>query len=385
MPLSSVTILASVHPLAREQVIVHARLQRPELAVLQHELVTLPDDGCVHRVVRSPEGDTEHAIPVDAGRCLSCLVRDDTLAALDELGPIPVLLVLPACVEPAMIALALHETGTVRVDTLVTVVDIDAMEDELWASRALGGGDPRRVAEVLGRQLEHADIVLHATADARAAALLRALTPTARPLPLDVDVAAWLGAGHHDPQRLHRWTATAVPRPHTPFRHDVVATAVWSRRRPLHPQRFLDACEDGTFEGVVRASGHLWIATRPRTVLEIEVTGQSYEVAAVDAWLVALPRWDRAGKDRRDVANRRWHPYWGDRASDLVLTCVERDADEVLGVLDACLLTDGELAEGEEGWLAWPDPFAAWFGDEADLLAPDPNAPDPNAPDEERS
>ena len=380
MPTPSVTILSSLHPLAREAAVTRARLHRPDVVVLHHELGTLPGDGSVHRVERSATGETDTSIPVTWGCCLSCLLREDTLAALRALDAIPVLLVLPTCVEPAMVARVLHEHSVVHLDAIVTVVDPAALEADLWSHRSLGADDPsapgddeRSVAEVLGRQLQHADIVLHPPASDRTIALLDALAPAARRVPADAEVARWIGSARHDAERLERSLAIAVPCPRVHVDRHGVTTATWSRRRPLHPQRFLDTCEDGSLADVIRATGHLWVATRPSTVLEAEMTGGSYELAAVDAWLAAVPVWDRVEGSRREAASTRWHPYWGDRAQDLELVCVERDTREVIAALDACLLTDHELSEGEDGWTSWPDPFASWFGDEAELLTPTPD------------
>ena len=377
MPMPSVTILSSLHPLVREAAVTRVRRQRPDVVVLRHELGTLPTDGSVHRVERSATGETDVPIPVTEGCCLSCLLRDDTLAALRGLHDLPVLLVLPTCVEPAMVARVLYEQRAAHIDAVVTVVDPDALEGDLWSNRSLAAddasapsADERSVAEVLGRQLQHADIVLHPAGTDRAIALLDALAPTARRVPADAEVARWFGSSCHDADRLARMLATAVPRPHRHLARHGVATATWSRRRPLHPQRFLDACEDGTFADVIRATGYLWVATRPNTVLEAELSGGSYELAAVDAWLMAVPGWDRVEDSRREVASTRWHPYWGDRAQDLELVCTGRDIGDAIAALDACLLSDHELSEGEDGWTSWHDPFTSWFGDEAELLTP---------------
>lgn len=375
MSTPSVTILSSLHPLVREAVVTQVCLQRPDVVVLRHELGTLPVDGCVHRIERCATGESDRSLPVDDGCCLSCLLRDDTLAALAALGAVPVLLVLPACVEPAMLAQVLNQEQVGHVDAVVAAVDPTELASDLWSHRPLDAmdpatpaGDDRCVAALLGRQLQYADVVLHPRADGREGALLDALAPAAARHESDIEVAVWLGTSCHDPERLERAMATAVPRPHRQLTRHGVSSATWSRRRPLHPQRFLDACEDGTFRDVVRANGHVWVATRPGTVLEVEMSGGTYELAAVDAWLVAAPLWERAGVARRRVADERWHPYWGDRAQDLQFVCVEQDTDDVVAALDACLLTDHELAEGEDGWTSWHDPFAPWFGDEAELL-----------------
>ena len=56
-----------------------------------------------------------------------------------------------------------------------------------------------------------------------------------------------------------------------------------------------------------------------------------------------------------------WHEEHGDRQSELV--CIGQDLDHtaVAEALNACLLTEAEMAGGAEVWAAFSDPFAeAW-------------------------
>jgi hypothetical protein len=39
------------------------------------------------------------------------------------------------------------------------------------------------------------------------------------------------------------------------------------------------------------------------------------------------------------------------------------DEDALRARLDACLLTDEEMAQGPAAWLRFPDPFPAWGGE----------------------
>lgn len=371
------TLLASVHPLVREAVVSGVRAQRPEVVVLRHELTTIEVDGSVHRTVDDGDRCEDTMLPVGSSCCLSCLLRDDTLEVLSGLGDRQVLVVLPPHVEPAMAAALLADAGVAEIDAIVVALDPARLEGDLRSDRplsAIGGqdepdhGDPRTIAEVLVRGLEHADVVVHAPSTLRVTALVDALAPHAYRVPPDGASALWLGAGRHDANRLDAALEVTISRPVRTTQHAGVSSLRWDRRRPLHPGRFLDALDDGTFDDVVRAVGVVWVATRPGTVLGLEVAGGCCELAAIDAWLAAVPDEQRIAKVRRDDARARWHRRFGDRHQSLVLTCVDRDVQELVAVLDRCLLTDDELAEGEPAWATWPDPFAAWLGDERDLL-----------------
>lgn len=214
-------------------------------------------------------------------------------------------------------------------DTATAAVEARHLESTLVSHAPLTdlqdiGDDRRSIAEVLARHLEHADVVVHSPADARAAALLAALSPAAHHIRSTSPTTTWLGTGAHDHDRLVAQLQAGVPR-------GAAATEV---------------------------AGSLWVATRPGTVFELEITGGSYELGAVDAWLAAVPGWDHADPHRRRQAERRWHPYYGDRAQDLVVTCADGDPASLLELLDSCPLTDAELAEGEDTWTGWVDPFS---------------------------
>jgi hypothetical protein len=55
------------------------------------------------------------------------------------------------------------------------------------------------------------------------------------------------------------------------------------------------------------------------------------------------------------------YPYYGDRHHHLVFIGLDLDPVELHRMLAACLLSDAELADGEEGWRDYPDPFAGCF------------------------
>ena len=384
MPSPTVTLLASLDPLLRERAIGSARTQDRGLVVVRHELTTLQIDGHVHRRVDDGERSEDTELPIEAGCCLSCLLRDDTLSMLEHLDGRRVLLVLPPAVEPASVAIALHEHGAAHLASIATAVDSGAIAARLESDAPLAsiedlGDDPRSVGEVLARQLEHSDVVLHAGGDQRATALTDALSGQ-QPQRL-VDDPTWLTAGRHDPEAFIGRLQAGMPTCRGEIHAHGVDQRRWHRRRPLHPERLLETLEAGRLDGLVRARGWLWVATRPGTVLELDAVGPSFELAAVDAWLDAVGDHSHAHPTRREIATGRWDPYYGDRVQDLALTVLDGDLDEIIRRLDSCLLTDAELAQGREVWRSWPDPMALWLGDEDDLLATNPLLSDPLSSD----
>lgn len=376
LPPLPVTILASAYPLEREVALGRVRDERPGTALVRHELGQLASHGVLHRAVDGPAAH-ELTVPVDASCCLSCLLRDDTLAALARLrdgGVDDAVLVLPATVDPALVASALHDADHVEVRAVVAAVAVQALEPDLddpspCPLDALPGDDaPITRGELIVQAVRHADVVLLAEGEDRAATLVAALAPSAAILSTTGPTAGWVAVVRHDPAALSTDTAVGVPRPVRTLELHGVSSGRWVARRPLHAQRLADAIESGELEGLIHATGHVWVASRPATILELEVVTSSYEIAAAGVWLDAIddqPVHPMRARHARRVA----HPYWGDRTQDLALTSLDRPLAALVAVLDGCLVTDLELAAGEDGWRQLPDPFGG-LGDEADHLAP---------------
>jgi G3E family GTPase len=148
-----------------------------------------------------------------------------------------------------------------------------------------------------------------------------------------------------------------------------IETLVWRARRPFHPQRLHDAL--GEIVGpTVRSRGHLWLASRPSTLLVWDTVADALSIAPASRWLVDAPddAWKVVSPLRRTLASMNWDPYYGDREHALSFTGIDMVPEDLTRVLESCLLTDEELALGEPAWREWPDPFTPYLGDEADFL-----------------
>lgn len=67
---------------------------------------------------------------------------------------------------------------------------------------------------------------------------------------------------------------------------------------------------------------------------------------------------DGAERFRLDsLALLTWHSEYGDRGSMLAFTARDLDAPGIESALQACALTDAELALGLEHWATQPDPL----------------------------
>ncbi|MGV9572345.1 GTP-binding protein, partial [Streptomyces nigra] len=139
-----------------------------------------------------------------------------------------------------------------------------------------------------------------------------------------------------------------------------VATFVWHRARPFHPERLYQALEDLCC-AAARSRGRFWLADRPDTLLAWDCAGGALCVESTGPWLAALPdaAWEMVPPVRRAAAALDWHDEHGDRCQHLVFTSPGLDRDNIEQLLDSCLLTDTEYAAGPEVWKHLPRAFDA--------------------------
>ncbi|GAB7046056.1 CobW family GTP-binding protein [Catenuloplanes indicus] len=360
----SLTVLSGFWPEAVREVAGTLLARDPSRLVVRHEI----HEDHVRRTVRSAAGLLEDVRVDSVHACVSCTLRDDvlpTVARLAETHPGHDLVVhLPELAEPEMLADAWPES--VRVDSYVTVVDGEHLLDALGTDEdlaALGlADDERTLADLVVRQIEYADtLVLHGDADVQVRALLYRLAPwAARELPAGVRTY------RHRPETpavLARGLEGFALGVHEPAPEWDVVSAVFRARRPFHPGRLHDALDEIN-ESVLRSRGHFWLASQPDTVLAWEFAGGSLGLGSLGRWLAAVPDadWDLVSDQRRLAAAMDWDPYYGDRHHYLVFIGLELDAAALHRRLTACLLTDAELADGEDGWRRLPDPLAGAFG-----------------------
>jgi G3E family GTPase len=375
-------------------------LRPPRGVLVAHDLRGL-GEGVVHRRVVEDGGEHEAILtPVSGdpdgplGRdLLADLARDPRVAHL-------VLLLDPGA-EPATVLAALHAhlAGAIEVRGVVGVLDAatwldDASGDATLAEhgRALSVDDDRTVARLAVEQTELADVLVVTGRcptpwdRVRLEAVLDRLAPRAARLTVaDVlggapelarevgdEVRTWLA----DPTRGPR---TPPDGPHAPLlrgeppltRDAGVSLLHVGHRRPFHPER-LHAAADVLLHGTVRARGRVWVASQPDRVLWLESAGGALEVRGAGRWLAADPAgWDDAGDERRAAAALRWDDRFGDREQQLVVLVHDADPADIVEALDAALLTDAELARGEDAWRRFADPFADRHVDPCDALDDD--------------
>ncbi len=334
--------------------------------------------------------------------CICCTLRDDLLREVSRLArenrfdylliestgisePLPVAQTFTFEDEEGRSLAALS-----RLDTMVTVVDastfLDHFESELDLadfSMAAGEGDDRSIADLLTDQVEFADVILLNKCDlapeariGKTEATIRALNPKARivrttnaNLPLaevmstrrfDVEAAASSPA----------WLAE-LGNVHTPETEEYgIGSFVYRARRPFHPQRLYDMISGG-FLRTVRSKGFCWLASKHEFAGLWQQAGGSFRLEPMGRWWAAVPksRWpggiDGSGDDgateTRAWIEKNWQEPWGDRRQEIVMIGVNLNRDQQTLLLNACLLTDEEMARGPQAWKQLQDPFPDWL------------------------
>ncbi|MGW6455162.1 CobW family GTP-binding protein [Streptomyces sp. NPDC055078] len=368
-----VAIVGGLHADARAEVVSRLLSAVPGSVALHHDLSTAAT-GTVRRLVRDRSGELSRGETPLVNDCACCALREDLVPELRRLageGPTRLAVVeLWDSVEPKAMAeiIAAYGGDGLRLTGVMTAVDPALVlpclangDDLAAAGLAAAATDRRTVADTWARQLEYAPVlavVENEAADDEDRALLAQLHPTAR------QVAAGSGelvrlafAGFDVDSAADAQHPACALLPHEADEAGV-ATFVWRRRRPFHPERLYRALED-LCRAAVRSRGRFWLADRPDTLLAWDAAGGALCVEDTGPWLASLPdaAWESVPPVQRVAASLDWHPEHGDCCQHLVFTSPGLDRDGLEQLLDSCLLTDPEYAGGRAAWRSLPPAF----------------------------
>jgi G3E family GTPase len=146
------------------------------------------------------------------------------------------------------------------------------------------------------------------------------------------------------------------------FRSAVVDRApTWSyaRKRPFHPAR-LDEFLANLPETVIRATGLVWIATKPEDAYRINYIAPAFLMMSPDEpWLAGADPFDVAYAFQQDPSLREvWDAKWGDRRNEIAFVGDGLPVKDLEAALDRCLLSDIEM---RKDWSKFEDPLAEWI------------------------
>lgn len=324
--------------------------------------------------------------------CICCTLRGDLLDEVRKLaaeGRFDYLLIESTGIaEPLPVAATFDfrdEDGcslsdVSRLDTMVTVVDAinltkDFSSHDFIADRgeSLGEEDERTLVDLLTDQMEFADvIVLNKVTEAgperldQARKIVRALNPDARLIETNfsrVDADEIFDTGLFDFDRAHMHPMWAKElygfENHTPETEEYgISSFVYRARRPFHPKK-IHAVLNGDLPGVIRAKGHLWIASRPNWAVEFSLAGAISSVKPLGGWWASVPqdRWPSHPEALAEM-EKNWVEPWGDRRQELVFIGSGMDRAAITAALDAALVEAVDFTP--QAWTKLPDPFPQW-------------------------
>jgi G3E family GTPase len=260
-------------------------------------------------------------------------------------------------------------SSVARLDTMVTVVDaanflsyIESQEDLASRGLSAGEGDDRTLVDLIIDQVEFANVILLNKTDLVAAkqlevieALIKKLNPDARLLRTCFsEIPVWeilnTKLFNFDKASQSPGWAKELAGEHTPETEEYgISSFVYRRGRPFHPQRFAD-CIKGDWPGVVRSKGFFWLASRPRLAGSWSQAGGSCRTEPAGFWVAHDHRGGLTTSQTASVRGKQ----------ELVMIGVGMNRDILTSMLDSCLLTDAELAQGEATWMTYLDPFSPW-------------------------
>ncbi|WP_406422507.1 GTP-binding protein [Streptomyces sp. NBC_00873] len=372
-PRLPVVIVGGLHSDARKEVVDRLLRTVPGSVALHHDLASAAE-GTLRRLVRDASGQLSYGDAPLVNDCACCALREDLVPELERLaagGTTRLAIVeLWDSVEPKAMAevVVAHGGDALHLTNVMTAVDPALVlpylangDDLAEAGLAAAATDQRTVGDTWARQLEYAPVLAlvdSEDADDEDRALLTQLHPTARQVPAGSGELAQLAFAGFDVE-----SAAAAQHPACallPQDADEagVATLVWHRRRPFHPERLYQALEDLCCSAA-RSRGRFWLADRPDTLLAWDAAGGALCVENAGPWLASLPdaAWDMVPPMRRAAAALDWHPEHGDCCQHLVFTSPGLDRDGLAQLLESCLLTDDEYAAGPEAWKHLPAAF----------------------------
>jgi G3E family GTPase len=334
------------------------------IGCLVNDVASLDVDGAA-----AAAASNEALVVTMSNGCACCTARDGLVDGVRRLRRAAdfdhIVVEATGVAEPAAMRDALAACG--GLDTLVTVVDASVFAKGLWATgarvlerRDLGldgltsvydvlssAGLWRGVADLLAEQVECADIILLNKVDAAsdgdvhdAERICRALNPDATvrrvtrcDVPLKEVLGAMGGTGAAAAVGAVGGAAFFAPTLARPPRLDA-ATHVYERDRPFSPERFGRAVEAGALRAAYRSKGSLWLASAAdRAYAWSQAGGASGASPACGIW-AAAPRTQVAFVGAPGI-----------------------DFGTIDDALDACLLTDRELAlyeltpdDEQRGW-----------------------------------
>jgi len=395
-----VTVLSGFLGAGKTTLLNHVLHNREGLrvAVIVNDMSEVNIDAALVRGGEATLSRTEEKLIEMTNGCICCTLRDDLLIEVGRLAKEDrfdyLLIESTGISEPLPVAATFvfeDEDGHAlsdfaRLDTMVSVVDGRAFFDDVMSTdmlrdrgESMGQEDERTLADLLMDQVEFADVLVINKTDLLSADEIDALRAFLSSMNREAEVIVAefgrvpldrvLNTGRFDfdrasaaPGWMHEMEGNHVPE----TEEYGISSVTFNARKPVHPERFWNFLQE-PWDGVLRAKGFFWLATRMETVGSLSQAGVMREHGPMGSWwATGVEAGEELDPEFRDEVEAVWCEPWGDRRQVMVFIGQELDHAGLIGVLEECLLTDEEMAGGPALWSAFEDPFPLWIFDEPD-------------------
>lgn len=322
---------------------------------------------------------TEEKLVEMSNGCICCTLREDLMIEVERLAhenrfdylliestgisePIPVAQTFTYIDEESGIDLSRFS----YVDTMVTVVDSfnfmkDFASNERLTDRDLTDieGDYRTIVNLLTDQIEFANVIILNKTDLIDSETLGFLKSALKKLNPDASILE-SEFGKIDPKNVLNtklfdfdkaqasagWQKELQTNHHTPETEEYgMGSLVFRDKRPFHPGRLWNYLNQYP-EGILRAKGLFWLASRPDDALNFSQAGGSFRLEKAGVWWSSMPMSHRVQYasfiENQQFIENRWDKNWGDRINELVFIGQYLDKEKILQDLTNCLITDHE-------------------------------------------
>ena len=323
---------------------------------------------------------TEEKLVEMSNGCICCTLREDLMEEVEKLAKAQkfdyLIIESTGISEPIPVAQTFSfesEDGTIDlskfsyVDTMVTVVDSynfmkDFSSPEYLTDRDLTDieGDDRTIVNLLTDQVEFANVILLNKTDLVSEPDLRnlydiihKLNPEAKIIPSNhskVNLRDVINTGLFDFDKAESsagWIKE-LENEHVPETEEYgIGSFVYRRKKPFHPERFLDYVKTKFPSNIIRSKGLFWIASRSDQALVWSTAGGSIKTDPAGVWWASMPFTERinysAFVNNQHHIESDWGVDFGDRKIELVFIGQNLDVKSIIQDLDNCLLDDFEI------------------------------------------
>lgn len=337
---------------------------------------------------------TEEKLVEMTNGCICCTLREDLMLEVEKLAkerrfdylliestgisePVPVAQTFSYVDDNSGIDLSKFS----YIDTMVTVVDCynffkDFSTNEMLKDRELTDmeDDNRTIVNLLTDQVEFANVIILNKTDlvdeetiGTLKAALHRLNPGAKIIRSQfgkVSPAAILNTklfNFEEAQFAAGWQKELSEEGHTPETEEYgIGSMVFRHHKPFHPERFMHYLTTAYPEGIIRAKGLFWLASRPYDALNFSQAGGSTRLEKAGVWWCSMTMDERmhysSFLSNQEYIEDRWSKDWGDRMNELVFIGQDIDKNKMTEDLERCLLNEEEVAMFHDG-MTFNDPF----------------------------